>query len=99
MLSKVTSSSFILIALVVAVNPISIRVLVNEFQEHGAAHSIACVEVNIVKISKPNRKGKHGFMVRALDFQSGDPRVDSPSLPLDGFVFSGREYKSYTLCK
>ena len=36
--------------------PFSIRVLVKQFQELGTAHWIACVELNIVKISKPNRK-------------------------------------------
>ena len=43
--------------------------------------------------------GKRGLVVRALDFQSGGPGFDSSSLPLDGFVFGGPEFKSYTLCK
>ena len=36
---------------------------------------------------------------KTLDFQSRAPGLDSTSLPLDGFVFGGPEFKSYTLCK
>ena len=43
-------------ALGVAVDAISICVLVKQFQELGTVHWIACVELHIVKISKPNRK-------------------------------------------
>ena len=43
--------------------------------------------------------GKRGLVVSALDFQSGGPGFDSSSLPLDGFVFGGPKFKSYTLCK
>ena len=56
-------------ALVVAVDAISIRILVSireQFQQLGTAHSIACVELNIVKISKPNRKGHRMEPIRKL---------------------------------
>ena len=53
-------------ALVVAVDAISIRVLVKQFQQLSTAHSFACVELNIVKISKPNRKGHRIEPIRNL---------------------------------
>ena len=34
-----------------------------------------------------------------LNFQYGGRGFDSSSLPLDGFVFRGPEFKSYMFCK
>ena len=42
---------------------------------------------------------ERGLVVGALDLSAEGPGFKSSSLPLDGFVFGGPEFKSYTLCK
>ena len=50
-------------ALLVAVDAI---ISCKQFQQLGTAHLIACVELNIVKTSKPNRKGHRIEPIRKL---------------------------------
>ena len=61
--------------------------------------SLKCEQHVILWLKYDLGGGKRGLVVSALDFQSGGPGFDSSSLPLNGFVFGGPKFKSYTLCK
>lgn len=61
-------------------------------------HKTRLIKLGVLETEQ--RGGEHGPVVGCGNcIKSGRPRFKSSSLPLDGFVLSGPEFNSSTLCK